>query len=370
MLKSKSILLGIAVIIITTGLSFLFVSMKEAPKERESIAKKIIVPIQKIRNDRIDLKLSVVGNLEAQEKVDVYAEVTGILKTSAKSFLEGVHFNQGEVLLSIIDDKYKAEVYSKRSSFMNEIAAVLPDLKFDYPKSYIAWEKYLQEFDVEKELKPVPAAFSDKEKYFLAGKNIYTSYFNIKSLEKQLEKYSIKAPFTGEVIESNIKPGTLVMTGQKLGEYVNTSKYDLVVGVDLNSLNGIAEGNHVRLYSNNFNGSWDGVVRRISKKVDEKTQMVNIYISVSGADLKEGMFLKADISLNQNAYGIEIPRKLLVDHDNVYVVEDHVIILKPVEIIQKKENTVIVEGIDNGSLLSLKTAGIHKGMSVEPVVSE
>ncbi len=365
MLKRKSILLGIAVIVATMGLAVVFAGMKKAPKEKKVVSKEIIVPVQSIKNSKIDLQLSVIGNLEARDKVEVYAEVTGILKSSGKQFLEGVSFSKGEKLLSIQDDTYRAEVYSKRSSFMTEIASVLPDLKFDYPESYSAWEKYLQNLDVENQLAPIPGAQNDKEKYFLAGKNIYTQYYSIKSLEQQLTKYTISAPFTGEIIESNIKPGTLVMSGQKLGEFVNTSAYDLVVGVDLNNLAGINVGNKVNVYSKNTNGNWIGSVRRISKKVDSDTQMVNVYIAVTGNNLKEGMFLNADVQLKKDVFGIEIPRKLLVNSEYVFTVVNGIINQQKVSIVQKKEDAVVVEGLNDGVQLVLKTSGIHKGISVK-----
>ena len=364
MLKRKSIILGILVIVVTMGLAFTFAGMKKAPAERKVVSKEIIVPVQTIKNDKIDLTLSVIGNLEARDKVEVYAEVTGILKSSRKQFLEGVSFSKGEKLLSIQDDKYRAEVYAKRSSFMTEIASVLPDLKFDYPESYSAWEQYLKELDVEKQLAPIPSAQNDQEKYFLAGKNIYTEYYNIKSLEQQLSKYAIIAPFSGEIIESNIKPGTLVMSGQKLGEFVNTNAYDLVVGIDLNNLAGIKLGNKVNVYSKNTNGNWAGSVRRISKKVDPETQMVNVYIAVSGNDLKEGMFLNADIQLKKDVFGVEIPRKFLVNSEYVFTVSKGIIKQQKVSIIQKKEDVVVIEGLKDGVKLVLKTSGIHKGIAV------
>lgn len=367
MLKRKSILLGVIVIVVCFGISFVFADMKKAPKERKVISKEIIVPVQKVENTKIDLHLSVVGSLEAQSKVDVYAEVTGILKASGKSFLEGVKFSKGESLLTINDDKYRSEVFSSRSSFMTEIAGILPDLKFDYPESFIAWEQYLNQFKVEQELAVIPEPKNEKEKYFLAGKNIYTSYYNIKSMELQLAKYTIIAPFTGEVIESDIKPGTLVMSGQKLGEFVNVSAYDLVVGIDLNNLSGVKEGNHVMIYSNNIQGNWQGTVRRISNKIDSKTQMVNVYISVSGNQLKEGMFLNADIELAKEVYGLEIPRKLLVNSEFVYTVDKGIVKLEKVSVIQKKENSIILEGLQDGVMLVLKTSSIHEGITVSPV---
>lgn len=364
MLKRKSILLGILVIIVTTALAFIFAGMKKSPKERDVVIKEIVVPVQKIKNAKIDLVLSVVGNLEARDKVDVYTEVTGILLPSTKQFLEGVKFSKGDVLLSLNDEQFKSEVYSQRSSFMNEIATILPDLKFDYPESYTSWEKYLKNLNVEKKLAPIPAAKNEKEKYYLAGKNIYTEYYTIKSQENELSKYQIIAPFSGEVIESDIKTGTLVMAGQKLGEFANTAAYDLVVGVDLNSLTGIQEGNKVDIYSESTSGKWSGLVRRISNKVDDETQMVDIYITLNGKDLKEGMFLSANIELNKEVFGVEIPRKFLVNSEYVYLVNNGIVEQKKVSVVQKKTDSVVLEGLNDDALLVLKTTGMHNGIAV------
>lgn len=368
MQKNRSIILGILVFILTIGLTFLFSSMKKAPKEKKIVKKAMIVPAMKIENKQLNLNVNLVGRLEATKKVDVYAEVTGILEVSNHPFLEGVSFQKGEKLLSINNDKYKSEVYSSKSSFMNEIAAILPDLKFDYPESYPAWKNYLNNFDIETNLKKIPHPINEKEKYYLAGKKIYSNYYQIKSMELQLEKYSLAAPFTGEVIDSQIKPGALVRTGQKLGEFANINSFDLVASIDLNNLKNIKIGSKAKIYSNNITGKWDGTVRRISNKIDEKTQMVDVYISVNGTNLKEGMFLNANVHLEQDVFGVEIPRKLLVNKNSVYLINQDKVTIKDITIIQKKEDTVIAEGLQNGDLLALKTTGIHEGITAKAVL--
>lgn len=368
MLKKKSVILGLLVALSLFVVAFVLAGMKEPPHEKKEVVKVLQIPVQKIENEQMELKHTVIGTLQAHEKVEVFAEVSGVLEFSNKSFLEGITFKKGETLLKINDTQMRTGLYANKSSLMTAIASLLPDLKFDYPDSYEGWKKYLSEFDVEKPIASIPPAKNDQEKYFIAGKNIYKSYYDIKSEEELLTKYTIDAPFTGRVSESDIKPGTLVRTGQKLGEFISSDTYDLIVGVDLNNLKNIELGNQVKLYSENINQEWTGKVSRIGSKIDSQTQMVNVYIAVSGDNLKDGMFLSADISLKTNIEGVEIPRKLLIDESYVYVMKDNIVEKFKIDIIQQKEGSIVTNSLENGSLLVLKTSGIHKGISGEAVL--
>jgi len=368
MLKKKSVILGLLVALSLFVVAFVLAGMKEPPHEKKEVVKVLQIPVQKIENEQMELKHTVIGTLQAHEKVEVFAEVSGVLEFSNKSFLEGITYKKGETLLKINDTQMRTGLYANKSSLMTAIASLLPDLKFDYPDSYEGWKKYLSEFDVEKHIASIPPAKNDQEKYFIAGKNIYKSYYDIKSEEELLTKYTIDAPFMGRVSESYIKPGTLVRTGQKLGEFISTNTYDLVVGVDLNSLKNIELGNQVKLFSENINQEWTGKVSRIGSKIDSQTQMVNVYIAVSGDNLKDGMFLSADISLKTNIEGVEIPRKLLIDESYVYVMQNNIVEKLKIDIVQQKEGFFITNSLENGSLLVLKTSGIHKGISGEAVL--
>ncbi|PKQ60267.1 hypothetical protein BZG02_19915 [Labilibaculum filiforme] len=141
-------------------------------------------------------------------------------------------------------------------------------------------------------------------------------------------------------------------------------QFNLIVGIDLNSLNGVVEGNQVTVYSENTNGNWLGTVRRISQKLDAETQMVNVYIAVAGENLKEGMFLNANVQLKRDVFGLEIPRKLLVDSESVFTVNNGIIEQQKVVVVQKKKDVVVVEGLEDGVQLVLKTSGVHKGIAV------
>ena len=50
---------------------------------------------------------------------------------------------------------------------MNHAAAfIIPDLKFDYPKSYENWKNYLENFEIEKMTQPLPKSANNQEKYY------------------------------------------------------------------------------------------------------------------------------------------------------------------------------------------------------------
>ncbi|RLD63752.1 MAG: hypothetical protein DRI95_11360, partial [Bacteroidetes bacterium] len=59
------------------------------------------------------------------------------------------------------------------------------------------------------------------------------------------------------------------------------------------------------------------------------------------------------------------PRKLIVNNNEVFVVENGKIINKKVNIIQTSEEYCIVTGLEDGTQISKKTKGIHNDMSVK-----
>lgn len=361
----KSIIIGIIVILAGAGISFGLASMKEPPQRKAEIEKVLLIPSLKIQNENILTKISVIGKLTAKHKIDIYAEVSGVLKSSEKDFLEGVSYHKGETLLNINSDETYLGLMSKRSSLLNIVTQILPDLKFDYPQSYDQWLSYLSNFDMDSKTKVLPEPINNQEKYFIAGKNIYQSYYDIVSLETRLEKYTIKAPFTGVISKSNIKPGTLVMNGQQLGSYLDPKVYDLETEVSIGDIGFLKIGDKVELSSENISGSWMGTLSRISESVDAQTQTVKVYITVEDKMLKEGQFLNGIIITSTTNFAVEIPRKLLINDNNVFTVNNGLLKKQEVIIVQINENTAIVKGLKDGSIVSEKTKGLHEGLKVE-----
>lgn len=363
----KLIITGIGLAVL--ALSFLFSkyleNSKEKPKSKATKIEKTAF-VTEVKNKEVPVVITANGNLIAKNKVDIYSEVQGVLQATGKDFRVGTPYKKGQTLLKINSQEFYASIQSQRSSLQNLIASVMPDLRLDYPESFQTWSTYLQNFNINSSLQPLPEPKSDKERYFLSGKNIYTSFYNIKNLEVRLGKYNIRAPFDGILTEALVTNGTLVRSGQKMGEFIDTSVFELPLSVNAAFADVLVKGKKVTLHNLEKTKTWDGVVTRINGRIDQASQTVTIYIEIKGEGLREGMYLEANVATQPVSDAIEINRKLLVENKSVYLVKDSVLSLVDIQPVHFKENTVVVKGLLNGSKLVVKPiAGAYSGMPVK-----
>lgn len=368
MKRRTTIILTVAIIGLGILTTFVFAGMRKPPKRKAKTENIISVPVFKVQNRDMNISVPVIGKLIPKEKVEIFSEVSGIMQNTNKDFLEGISFNKGDLMISINSDEACQSLKSLKSDLMNIISKSLPDLKFDYPESYKNWYDYLNDFDIDKKLPVLPEPVNNREKFFISGKGIYKSYYSIESQEIRLAKYNIYAPFKGVVTNSNIKPGTLVRAGQKLGEFVKAREYELEVSISLKDILFVKVGDKIELCSDILPGVWNGKISRINNTIDSKTQTVLAYISVCSSDLKEGMYLKGDIKTGESFNAVELSRKLLVDDNKVFVVEGNLIRETMVDIVQQGSDIVVVRGIKDGTMISLKTKNIHDGLKVDVII--
>ena len=340
-------------------------SKRSFPKPKE---KKVVTNVfaDVVKNGNIPITITTSGRLVAKNRLELYSEVQGLFKTSAHDFKPGVWYKKGESLLDIDSDEHTANLRSQKSNLLNQIVLLLPDLRLDYSTSFPNWEKYVSNFNVEGPLQSLPEPTSEKEKLFITGKNLYTSFYNVKALEERLIKYRLRAPYTGVLTQALVTPGTLVRAGQKLGEFIDPSVYELAVPINTSYGDRVQRGQSVILANIERTKEWTGKVIRVNSLVDPATQSIQIFISVRGKGLREGMFLEADLAAREQKNAYEIDRKLLVNDNQVFFVQDSLLSLQDVETVYFKENSVVISGLTDGmKLLSKPVPGAFPGMRVQ-----
>lgn len=363
----KLIIVGVGIVVL--GISILISNYlknsKKVPEQKVVKVEKTVF-VKEIKNGDVAITISANGNLIAKNKVAIYSEVQGVLKPTGKDFKAGVSYKKGQTLLRINSQEFYASIKAQRSSLQNLIASIMPDLRLDYPDSFENWNSYLKNYDLNKLVENLPKPTSDKEKYFITGKNIYTTFYNLKNLEARLGKYNLKAPFNGILTETLVTNGTLVRVGQKMGEFIDVSVFELVLSVSGGFADVLQVGKMVALHNLEKTKTWTGKVSRINGKIDQASQTVQVFIEVKGKGLREGMYLDANVPVKTATNAIEINRKLLIENKFVYVVKNNTLDLLEITPVHFNENSVIVKGLENGmQLVSRPVTGAYVGIPVK-----
>ncbi|PIB33829.1 efflux transporter periplasmic adaptor subunit [Gaetbulibacter sp. 5U11] len=361
-------ILGVLLIIAAIFISKSLIDNKNKPKP---IAAKVIKTVftDTVNNTTIPIVIPANGNLTAKQRVELYSEVQGIFRNGSYLFKPGQNYRKGQTLIRVDAAEYYASVQSSKSNLYNSIAAIMPDLRLDFPDVFQKWQTYLSSFDLNKTTPKLPEITSDKENYFITGRGIITNYYNVKNLEQRLSKYTISAPFTGILTEALVTEGSLIRNGQKLGEFINPSVYEMQVAISKSFANILKVGETVSLTNLDKTESYTGKVSRVNGSIDATTQTVTAFIEVEDSNLKEGMYLEANLNAKSIDNAIEIDRNLLTDNQEIFVIKDSLLDVMPAKPIHFSDTKVVLKDIPNGTvILKRPVPGAYAGMLVQPFV--
>ena len=369
----KSVSIVLSIIIVIGGLYAANLIINKEKKTRPQAKK--VVPMAfttYVKNSDVPIKIKESGRLTSKNRLEVYTEVQGVMERTSKEFKPGNKYAQGELMVKIRSADYYANLQAQKSVLQNLITSVLPDLRLDYPEAYKKWDAYLKNFDMDTPVEELPETSSEKEKFFITGKNIYTTYYNTKNLEIIFEKYTLRAPFNGILTDALVTPGTVVRPGQKLGEFIDPSVYELEIALSKSILPDLVIGKKVAISdSENPDLSWVGKISRINGKVNSSTQTVQVFIELRGQLLREGMFLQALIDAKPKANSFEVPRNLLVDDNKLFIVRDSTLQVVPISILHRTNDSMVVSGLDDNMQIVIRPVpGSYPGMMVVPNLTE
>jgi multidrug efflux pump subunit AcrA (membrane-fusion protein) len=362
--------IGLALIISSVYVSKIIINSKNNTRKTPPKVIKTVF-IDTVMNTTIPIIIPANGNLIAKRRVEIYSEVQGIFKPASKLFKPGEKYQKNETFVTINDSEYYASVQSAKSNLYNSIVAIMADLRLDFPKVYPKWKTFLTSFDLDKTTPTLPKMNSEKEKYFITGRGIISSYYNVKNLEQRLSKYTIKAPFNGILTESLVTEGTLIRNNQKLGEFIDPTVYEMEVSLGKNYVNLLEIDKEVELNNLEHTQKYMGKISRINGNVNSTTQTISVFIEVEHSNLKEGMYLEANLSAKNELNAIEINRSLLIDESKIFIVKNNLLDVIKVTPTYFSETKVVLKNIPDGTvILTNPFPGAYAGMMVNPIQSQ
>ena len=164
------------------------------------------------------------------------------------------------------------------------------------------------------------------------------------------------APFDGSITEVTLESGSFVNPGNKIARIVRTDKIEMAVDVPIKDIQWIKNGEKVTVATEDGQQSWTGVVARIGDIVNPQTQSIDVYLSINGKGRKVygGQYLKAIIPGEKVINAMELPRNILVGATEVYIVQDTVLKITPIEVHRVNAESVVFSGIPEGSDLVIE----------------
>ena len=247
----------------------------------------------------------------------------------------------------------------------------MPDLRLDFPDIFNKWQNYLSGFDLNKTTPKLPEMTSEKENYFITGRGIVSNYYNVKNLEQRLSKYNIKAPFSGVLTQALVTEGSLIRNGQKLGEYIDPSVYEMEVALSKTYASLLKVGESVVLKNLDNTETYSGKVSRVNGSIDATTQTITAYIEVKNKTLKEGMYLEANLNAKQEPNAIEVNRSLVLEGNQIFTVRDSILDVIDVKPVYLSDTKVVLKNVPDGTVILAKPIpGAYAGMLVKQYKEE
>jgi multidrug efflux pump subunit AcrA (membrane-fusion protein) len=323
---------------------------ESAKQSSEAAAAKIGSPqitFFTVETEQIADRVSLNGRLRADNRVELFPEVSGKMMEGPKPFREGVSFQEGEMLVQLDDSEARLKIQSSRSKFKTLVSALMPDIKLDYPETLPRYEKWFNSLNADNNLVAIPE-FGEGVRRYLESKGVYELFYSIKSAEDQLEKFTIQAPFSGVLSAAKAEPGQVVGPQFHLGTFVDPSLMILNAAIDPADAEWIQPGMTMAVSNQGQTESYKAEIVRVNPSVDPTSQQVLIYLEVSGEKLREGMYLEGEFESKTKRELARIPKSALLRTGRVLVKRDGSLAELAVEIHDVERSHLWVSGLQNG----------------------
>ncbi len=353
------VMAGLAILVLSViGMGALS-EMKEplATEEKPVVYK--YVKTAPVRYTNVKTEVQAFGRVGTAQTLDMISEVSGRMFEGEVSLKEGQSFKKGQLLFKVDDEEAQLNLQSQKSNFLRDLAAILPDLKIDFSDNYPAWERYFNSISLNRPIPNLPKYKNSKEKTFLATKNIFSNFYDIKSQESRLKKHKFYAPFDGTIYSINLHNGSFVNAGSNIGRIIETNRLELAVDVNVSDIGWIETGTPAEVYAEDGT-LWKGKVVRMGEFVNQETQSIDVFLAIepNKNKLYDGQFLRAVMPSRVIDNSMIVPRNIIMNGDEVFTVEDTLLRVRKVHIHKINQETVVMSGLEEG-----------KDLVIEPLIN-
>jgi len=383
-LRSFAIAAGILAIGVVGML--ILVGLKPDPPKDEPVAQAPIVEVVKAVASSGRLTINGNGIVTAARNVNLSAEVPGIIVQISPSFVVGGVFKQGDMLLQIDPSDYENAVAVAEA----EVTQRTLEVELAKEESAVArdeWERLQRrEGSVEDASRTELGSLVLREPQLkLAQAVLKGAAARLSDAASRLRRTVITAPFNGRMQTKSAEVGQYVAPGVVVASFYGTDHAEIDVALTTEQASLIDD-----LFSAGASGQrasalvtarygeeqyvWHAYVQRTNGSLDATTRTFQIVVRVDSPysrsairpPLLVGTYVDVEIEGRAVDKYFVIPRSALRDNNQVWLVIDGHLEMRPVEVLQKVQDRIVVDkGLSEGDQVIVSVLSVvADGMSV------
>jgi len=373
--------LPLAILVLGVLGAVIMIKLRPEPAKRPAMVMRPVVRVHVVETDSPAVTVSGYGTVRSRQRVQITPQVTGNTVYKSPALEIGGAFAKGDVLLRIEETDYRlaAEI----------AAAAVARTEYEQARATqeaeIArreWQEIQAAGEGERLVRPNPLVLHAPQ-LKLAEANLVSAQASLAKAELDLDRCTLRAPFSGRVVSESVDVGQFVRAGNPVGEIYADAAPEVTVPLDDADLAFFdrpgpgRDGAPAEIVAE-FAGVehvWPGRVDRISGALDPRTRMVDVVVAVDevaagsdgGPQLLEGLFVEVRLLGRRLPGAVEIPRAALREGETVWVVVDPGrVSIRSVAVARKGHDTVLVtDGLSAGDAVIVSNLDIvTEGMDI------
>ena len=308
-------------------------------------------------------KRLVVGRAEALQTAAIGFDLAGSVVNLLVD--EGQVVEQGQILAELDDQRLRAQ--------MSELSAILNRAKSEANLAELSLKRVIELVD--KKLESAQRLDESSEAVNAAMAFVDEILARKQTLQIEISKTKLKAPFDGSVVNRLVDKGTVVSAGQTLFNLQQNGQLEVRFALSADYVKKFSLNQVVTLSTKT--DSTAGKIKSIAQQRRLDTRTVDVIVSLTEPNLSilPGDVLHIDVSSVIEAQGFWVPRKALVSGVrglwSLFVIEEinseQQLVAKLVEMIHADDKKAFVRGaLKNGE--SVVVEGVHRLVPRQKVI--
>ncbi len=319
----------VALIVVAVGVALYFlipkIASKEKPPQQNQTQGDGSVPADGyiINTSTLDNEIQAVGTIRANEEVEIRSEVSR--KITGIYFKEGSMVGRGKTLFKLDDA---------------DLIASLNKLKLDEELAVINENRNKELFD---------RGLLSQADYEIQQNALGKIRADMESIEIQIDKTSIVAPFSGYVGLRNVSVGSYATPSAVLATMQDLSKLKIDFSIPEKYINFFKLGQKIFFKVEGIDEEYEGEVYAFEPKLENgtKTLILRAISNRANTKLLPGSFANVRLIMKEIDNAIMIPTESIIPNlkgQSVYLAKNGKVKIVPVELGKRLEDKVQIMG--------------------------